>query len=81
MLLAAQVHSVALRALEPSGLHGQGDALAPLHEVGEQPASKAQKHLHVHITLIIMHFCLVLASVLNVPGLYGCSCGLHRLVA
>ena len=46
MLLGSEVHSVALRALEPSGLHGQGDTLAALHQIGEQPPSKAQKHLH-----------------------------------
>ena len=48
MLLAAQVHAVALRALETPGLHGQGYALAALHEVGEQPATQTQEHLYVH---------------------------------
>ena len=74
MLLASQVHSVALRVLKPSGLHGQGDALAPLHEIGKQPASEAQKHLDVNITLAVMDFCLV-------SGLCGCSCDLHYLSA
>ena len=48
MLLAAQVHAVALRALEPPGLHGQRYALAALHQVGEQPAAQTEKHLYVH---------------------------------
>ena len=49
MLLAAQVHAVALRALEPPGLHGQGYALAALHEIGEQPATQTEEHLYVHV--------------------------------
>ena len=48
MLLAAQVHAVALRALEPPGLHGQRYALAALHEVGEETAAQTEEHLHVH---------------------------------
>ena len=48
MLLAAQVYAVALRALKPPGLHGQGYALAALHEIGEQPATQTEEHLYVH---------------------------------
>ena len=46
VLLDPHVHCVAFRPLEPSGLHGQGDALTALHQVGKQPPSKAQEHLH-----------------------------------
>lgn len=48
MLLAAQVHAVALRALETPGLHGQSYALAALHEIGEETATQTKEHLHVH---------------------------------
>ena len=85
MLLASQVHSVVLRALEPPALHGQGDALAALHQVGEEPAPKAQQHLRMNLTLfaytIASLSCLTTSSPLRRQGTYmlgahGCSRGL-----
>ena len=77
MLFASQVHSVALRALEPPGLHGQGDALAALHQIGEEPAPEAQQHLRMNTILSLYIFtslqCLTMTRIRILLGAGRCS--------